>query len=169
MCSLHLHSADTQLYNEYSMVADIHRTLLYGGIFMYPADKKSPNGKLRQFHPPLNNIKLAIWEDNSKHYLINFSLQVIMIGFLTYFQRVFSTKYFQCHTSWSKQEVKLLQASNGYWPLFPFPKTFSFLTLWEIIPSSINFGRVESRKFQSLFNRKWFLIAGTSFGPKEDT
>ncbi|XP_028800878.1 fructose-1,6-bisphosphatase, cytosolic [Neltuma alba] len=30
-----------------SMVADIHRTLLYGGIFMYPADKKSPSGKLR--------------------------------------------------------------------------------------------------------------------------
>ncbi|KAK2393156.1 Fructose-1,6-bisphosphatase, cytosolic [Trifolium repens] len=30
-----------------SMVADIHRTLLYGGIFMYPADKKNPNGKLR--------------------------------------------------------------------------------------------------------------------------
>jgi len=30
-----------------SMVADVHRTLLYGGVFMYPADKKSPNGKLR--------------------------------------------------------------------------------------------------------------------------
>ncbi|KAH9691694.1 Fructose-1,6-bisphosphatase [Citrus sinensis] len=30
-----------------SMVADVHRTLLYGGIFMYPRDKKSPNGKLR--------------------------------------------------------------------------------------------------------------------------
>ena len=30
-----------------SMVADIHRTLIYGGLFMYPADKKSPNGKLR--------------------------------------------------------------------------------------------------------------------------
>ncbi|KAL6840110.1 hypothetical protein ACP4OV_029920 [Aristida adscensionis] len=30
-----------------SMVADIHRTLLYGGVFLYPADKKSPNGKLR--------------------------------------------------------------------------------------------------------------------------
>lgn len=28
-------------------VADIHRTLLYGGTFLYPADKKSPNGKLR--------------------------------------------------------------------------------------------------------------------------
>ncbi|XP_042475079.1 fructose-1,6-bisphosphatase, cytosolic-like [Macadamia integrifolia] len=30
-----------------SMVADIHRTLLYGGIFLYPADKKNPSGKLR--------------------------------------------------------------------------------------------------------------------------
>lgn len=30
-----------------SMVADVHRTLLYGGIFMYPGDKKSPGGKLR--------------------------------------------------------------------------------------------------------------------------
>jgi len=30
-----------------SMVADVHRTLLYGGIFMYPGDSKSPDGKLR--------------------------------------------------------------------------------------------------------------------------
>lgn len=30
-----------------SMVADVHRTLLYGGIFCYPADKKSTKGKLR--------------------------------------------------------------------------------------------------------------------------
>lgn len=30
-----------------SMVADIHRTLQYGGIFGYPADSKNPNGKLR--------------------------------------------------------------------------------------------------------------------------
>ncbi|KAI9611626.1 hypothetical protein H4Q26_008581 [Puccinia striiformis f. sp. tritici PST-130] len=29
------------------MVADVHRTLLYGGIFGYPADKKSTSGKLR--------------------------------------------------------------------------------------------------------------------------
>jgi fructose-1,6-bisphosphatase I len=29
------------------MVADIHRNLLYGGIFMYPADSRNPNGKLR--------------------------------------------------------------------------------------------------------------------------
>jgi fructose-1,6-bisphosphatase I len=30
-----------------SLVADFHRTLLYGGIFLYPADKKSRQGKLR--------------------------------------------------------------------------------------------------------------------------
>jgi fructose-1,6-bisphosphatase I len=30
-----------------SMVADAYRTLLYGGIFAYPADTKSPKGKLR--------------------------------------------------------------------------------------------------------------------------
>eukprot|EP00510_Aplanochytrium_minuta_P005410 CAMPEP_0184013084 /NCGR_PEP_ID=MMETSP0954-20121128/4812_1 /TAXON_ID=627963 /ORGANISM="Aplanochytrium sp, Strain PBS07" /LENGTH=335 /DNA_ID=CAMNT_0026293225 /DNA_START=45 /DNA_END=1052 /DNA_ORIENTATION=+ len=30
-----------------SMVADVHRTLLYGGIFMYPNDKKTKSGKLR--------------------------------------------------------------------------------------------------------------------------
>ena len=30
-----------------SMIADFHRNLLYGGIFMYPADSRNPNGKLR--------------------------------------------------------------------------------------------------------------------------
>ena len=30
-----------------SMVADIHRNLIYGGIFMYPADNRHANGKLR--------------------------------------------------------------------------------------------------------------------------
>lgn len=30
-----------------SMVADVHRTLKYGGIFMYPATKDAPSGKLR--------------------------------------------------------------------------------------------------------------------------
>eukprot|EP00188_Purpureofilum_apyrenoidigerum_P000590 Plantae.Rhodophyta-Purpureofilum_apyrenoidigerum.ctg12645.p1 GENE.Plantae.Rhodophyta-Purpureofilum_apyrenoidigerum.ctg12645~~Plantae.Rhodophyta-Purpureofilum_apyrenoidigerum.ctg12645.p1 ORF type:complete len:404 (-),score=68.91 Plantae.Rhodophyta-Purpureofilum_apyrenoidigerum.ctg12645:996-2207(-) len=30
-----------------TMVADIHRTLFYGGIFMYPSDHESPKGKLR--------------------------------------------------------------------------------------------------------------------------
>uniref|UniRef100_A0A7S3RE24 Fructose-1,6-bisphosphatase, cytosolic n=1 Tax=Strombidinopsis acuminata TaxID=141414 RepID=A0A7S3RE24_9SPIT len=30
-----------------SMVSDVHRTILYGGVYIYPADKKSPKGKLR--------------------------------------------------------------------------------------------------------------------------
>ena len=30
-----------------SMVADLHRTLIKGGIFMYPSDKSNANGKLR--------------------------------------------------------------------------------------------------------------------------
>lgn len=29
------------------MVSDVHRTLTVGGIFAYPGDKNSPNGKLR--------------------------------------------------------------------------------------------------------------------------
>ena len=30
-----------------SMVSDVHRTILYGGVFLYPADAKSTKGKLR--------------------------------------------------------------------------------------------------------------------------
>jgi len=30
-----------------ALAADIHRTLLTGGIFLYPADRKNPEGKLR--------------------------------------------------------------------------------------------------------------------------
>jgi fructose-1,6-bisphosphatase I len=30
-----------------SLVADFHRNLIYGGIFLYPADRRSPRGKLR--------------------------------------------------------------------------------------------------------------------------
>lgn len=33
-----------------SMVADVHRTLLYGGIFGYPDDKKNKSGKLRMLY-----------------------------------------------------------------------------------------------------------------------
>jgi fructose-1,6-bisphosphatase len=28
------------------MVADVHRTLMYGGIFAYPATKEAPKGKV---------------------------------------------------------------------------------------------------------------------------
>jgi len=30
-----------------SLVADFHRNLIYGGLYLYPADRRSPNGKLR--------------------------------------------------------------------------------------------------------------------------
>jgi fructose-1,6-bisphosphatase I len=30
-----------------SMVSDVHRNLLYGGVYLYPASSKSPDGKLR--------------------------------------------------------------------------------------------------------------------------
>jgi fructose-1,6-bisphosphatase I len=33
-----------------SMVADVHRTLLNGGVFMYPPTKKHPDGKLRMLY-----------------------------------------------------------------------------------------------------------------------
>ena len=33
-----------------SMVSDVHRTLLYGGVFLYPADSKSTKGKLRMLY-----------------------------------------------------------------------------------------------------------------------
>ncbi|CCK69026.1 fructose 1,6-bisphosphate 1-phosphatase KNAG_0B05960 [Huiozyma naganishii CBS 8797] len=42
--------AETKAYSARyvgSMVADVHRTFLYGGIFTYPSDKYHPNGKLR--------------------------------------------------------------------------------------------------------------------------
>jgi len=41
---------DKQIYSQRyvgSMVADVHRTILYGGIFMYPADTRTKDGKLR--------------------------------------------------------------------------------------------------------------------------
>ncbi len=49
----HLKQTDKETGRPYSaryigsLVADFHRNLLKGGIFLYPADKKSPNGKLR--------------------------------------------------------------------------------------------------------------------------
>jgi len=41
-----------------SMVADVHRTLMYGGIYMYPADAAKGNGKLRVLYEgfPMSRI-----------------------------------------------------------------------------------------------------------------
>jgi fructose-1,6-bisphosphatase I len=49
----HIKEIDTPTGRPYSlryigtMVGDLHRTLLYGGIFLYPNDRNHPNGKLR--------------------------------------------------------------------------------------------------------------------------
>jgi fructose-1,6-bisphosphatase I len=47
-----------------SMVADAYRTLLYGGIFAYPADKKSPKGKLRILY---ECAPMAMVMENGEH------------------------------------------------------------------------------------------------------
>ncbi|MCS7074026.1 MAG: class 1 fructose-bisphosphatase [Bacteroidia bacterium] len=53
-----------------SLVADFHRNLLKGGIYIYPATKKSPNGKLR-----------LLYEGNPLSYLAE---QAGGIGFTSY-------------------------------------------------------------------------------------
>ena len=45
-----------------SMVSDVHRTLLYGGVFIYPATAGTPNGKLRvlyEVHPMAMLVEAA--------------------------------------------------------------------------------------------------------------
>jgi fructose-1,6-bisphosphatase I len=45
-----------------SLVADVHRTLLYGGIYCYPGDCKNPKGKLRLMY---ENNPLAFLVENA--------------------------------------------------------------------------------------------------------
>ena len=47
LCSLQNRCWTLQPVCAGSMVADVHRTILYGGVFLYPADSKSKKGKLR--------------------------------------------------------------------------------------------------------------------------
>jgi len=99
-----------------SMVADVHRTLLYGGIFLYPADKKSPNGKLRYVNALLVLVFLLIF------FLLSLlTCPFVSTGFISglivwlYLRKlVFYMKSSRCPFWWNKQEVRLLLASNGY-------------------------------------------------------
>lgn len=50
-----------------SMVADAYRTLCYGGIFAYPADTKSPKGKLRILY---ECAPMAMVMENGKSQLV---------------------------------------------------------------------------------------------------
>ena len=42
-----------------SMVADVHRTIKYGGVFLYPRTTDSPNGKLRILYEVSRAIKFS--------------------------------------------------------------------------------------------------------------
>lgn len=46
-------------------VADVHRTLMYGGIFLYPADRRSPEGKLRLMYE-VNPLALLVEQAGGK-------------------------------------------------------------------------------------------------------
>lgn len=48
-----------------SFVADIHRTILQGGLFMYPADSQSPQGKLRLMYEA-NPIAMVVEQAGGK-------------------------------------------------------------------------------------------------------
>ena len=45
-------------FNRYigSMVADVHRTIKYGGIFLYPKTADAPKGKLRMLYEVLAKL-----------------------------------------------------------------------------------------------------------------
>jgi fructose-1,6-bisphosphatase I len=51
-----------------SMVGDVHRTLLKGGIFIYPGDVKSPNGKLRLLYE-INPMAMLINQAGGQAFL----------------------------------------------------------------------------------------------------
>lgn len=58
-----------------SMVADAYRTLLYGGIFAYPADSKSPKGKLRILY---ECAPMAMVFENAGGMAVDSSMQRLM-------------------------------------------------------------------------------------------
>ncbi|NCN06529.1 MAG: class 1 fructose-bisphosphatase [Candidatus Pacebacteria bacterium] len=59
-----------------SLVADFHRNLLKGGIFLYPADNKNPNGKLRLLY---EGIPFAFLTQQAGGYSSNGRLDVLEI------------------------------------------------------------------------------------------
>jgi len=71
------HCSDMNLRMRYigSMVSDIHRTLLQGGIFLYPNTRKYPKGKLRLLYE-CNPLAFVIEQAGGK--AINTNLERIM-------------------------------------------------------------------------------------------
>lgn len=73
-----------------SMVADAYRTLLYGGIFAYPADKKSPKGKLRILY---ECAPMAMVFENGL-FLLFFSCSCFLFSFFSSFLYFFLLFFF---------------------------------------------------------------------------
>lgn len=59
-----------------SLVADFHRNLLKGGIFLYPADKKKPEGKLRLMY---EGIPFAFLAEQAGGYATNGTQNILEI------------------------------------------------------------------------------------------
>nr|CAD1818000.1 unnamed protein product [Ananas comosus var. bracteatus] len=72
-----------------SMVADVHRTLLYGGIFMYPADKKSPNGKLRYAESTIFHISVSSHQE-----CVQFSIKSLLLKLVEFLCKQRSVRVF---------------------------------------------------------------------------
>ncbi|MDH5533511.1 MAG: class 1 fructose-bisphosphatase [Candidatus Pacebacteria bacterium] len=68
-----------------SLVADFHRNLLKGGIYLYPADKKSPNGKLRLLY---EGIPFAFLAKHAGGYASNGQMDVLEIEPTELHQRI---------------------------------------------------------------------------------
>ncbi|CAF1430182.1 unnamed protein product [Adineta steineri] len=63
------------------MVADVHRTLMYGGVFMYPATKEAKDGKIRLLYEsiPMSYIveKAGGASTNGQHSILKIQPQHI--------------------------------------------------------------------------------------------
>ena len=59
-----------------SLVADFHRNLLKGGIYLYPADRKTPSGKLRLLY---EGIPFAYLSEQAGGYASDGSRDVLEI------------------------------------------------------------------------------------------
>jgi fructose-1,6-bisphosphatase I len=74
---------DKPFANRYvgSMVADVHRTLLYGGVFMYPATKEAKDGKIRLLYEsiPMSYVveKAGGQSSNGQHSILTIQPQSI--------------------------------------------------------------------------------------------
>lgn len=89
------------------MVADVHRTLMYGGIFLYPGNVKSPKGKVRTYNCfPLflltltsNKIKFERQRAQTKTWTSSFCTSFKILLFVTFVSEKTKTNNALVHLS----------------------------------------------------------------------